>query len=428
MSGPRQRTISSEVSLEGVGLHSGEALRVTLTGSEPNTGIRFRRVDLDGSPEVPATVDHVVDTDRGTTLGAGEVLVRTVEHVLAAAWAAGLDNLVIDVDGPEMPIRDGSFADYLGALESAGPTDQDQEAAVVRVTAPVVLSGDCGQSYVASGAEGLRISATIDFEHTAIGRQFGSFTIDAEHFRDEVAPARTFGFKSDAEVLRARGLALGASLENTIVLDEDGVMNEGLRFRDEFLRHKVGDMVGDLALLGARLDAHIVAERPSHGGNVALVRALSEHDRTTTRRSSMDTTRIMEVLPHRYPMLMVDRIVEIVDGERITGLKNVTINEPFFQGHYPGHPVMPGVLIVEALAQTGGLLVMDKLEDVQDKVVYFMTMDEVKFRRPVVPGDTLMLEVEMVQSRPSVVRMRGRALVEGAVAAEAEFKARIMDR
>jgi UDP-3-O-[3-hydroxymyristoyl] N-acetylglucosamine deacetylase/3-hydroxyacyl-[acyl-carrier-protein] dehydratase len=427
MSGPRQRTITREAVLQGIGLHCGDPASVSFSGAAAGTGIRFKRADLEDTPEIPATLEHVVETERGTTLGAGEVRVRTVEHVLAAVMALHIDNLIISVDGPEVPIRDGSFSDFLSVLEDAGPASQEADARVLRPCRPVVVRGASGQSYVASGREGLRISATIDFDHAAIGRQFGAFDIDAEGFRTEVAAARTFGFKADAEALRARGLALGASLDNTVVLDDGGVMNDELRFRDEFVRHKVGDMVGDLCLLGSRLEAHIVAERPSHAGNVALARALAAQQRQTTRRSLMDTTRIMEVLPHRYPMLLVDRVVEIVNGERITGLKNVTINEPFFQGHYPGHPIMPGVLLVEALAQTGGLLVMNELEDLEGKVVYFMTVDDVKFRRPVVPGDTLMLEVEMVQSRGSVVRMRGKALVEGAVAAEAEFKARIMD-
>jgi UDP-3-O-[3-hydroxymyristoyl] N-acetylglucosamine deacetylase/3-hydroxyacyl-[acyl-carrier-protein] dehydratase len=396
--------------------------------ADPDTGLRFRRTDLDGSPEVPATLDHVVDTELGTTLGSGEARILTVEHVLASLSALGIDNAVIDVNGPEVPIRDGSCADYVTALDDAGATEQDAEAQVISVTTPVSIGGQEGQSYVATAGRGLRISATIDFEHVSIGRQFGSFLIDAEGFRADIASARTFGFKADADALRARGLALGASLENTVVLDEDGVMNEELRFEDEFLRHKVGDVAGDLALLGARLDAHIVAERPSHGGNVALAKALADHHRHTSRRSLMDTSRIMEVLPHRYPMLLVDRVVEFVDGERIVGIKNVTINEPFFQGHYPGHPIMPGVLIVEAMAQTGGLLLMEKVGDIEDKVVYFMTMDGVKFRRPVTPGDTMVLELEVVQFRREVCKMRGRAYVEGALAAEAEFMARIMDK
>jgi UDP-3-O-[3-hydroxymyristoyl] N-acetylglucosamine deacetylase/3-hydroxyacyl-[acyl-carrier-protein] dehydratase len=281
---------------------------------------------------------------------------------------------------------------------------------------------------VATRSDALRISATIDFAHPAIGRQFGSFAVDEDAFRRELAPARTFGFKADAEALRARGLARGASLENTVVLDEKGVMNDGLRFDDEFLRHKIGDIVGDLALLGARVRAHVVAERPSHKGNVALASALRAEQRRTAREPVLDAARIMQCLPHRYPMLLVDRVTEIEKGKRIVGLKNVTINEPFFQGHYPGHPIMPGVLIVEAMAQVGGLLLMNDLENADEKVVYFMTMDNVKFRRPVVPGDTLVFELEVLQLRRGVCKMRGRGLVEGKVAAEAEFMASIVDK
>jgi len=429
MSGPRQRTVARPVTLDGAGLHSGLPASVTFAPAPAGTGIRFRRTDLEGSPEVPATLDHVVDTERGTTLGVGEAQVRTVEHALAALWALGVDNVRVDVTGPEVPARDGSFADFVSALDETGLSEQDADARVVRVGAPLSVRGADGQSYAATGAELFTVSATIDFQHAAIGRQSGSFVIDPDRFRTEVAPARTFGFRKDAEALRARGLALGASMENTVVIDEHGVMNDGgLRFDDEFLRHKVGDLVGDLALLGARLGAHVVVERPSHEGNIKFAKAIMEQERQASRETLMDVTRIMEVLPHRYPMLMVDRIVEVVEGERIVGIKNVTINEPFFQGHYPGHPIMPGVLIVEAMAQTGGLLLMDKLDDPEKKVVYFMTMDEVKFRRPVTPGDTLTLEVELLQARRDVVRMKGHARVDGAVVAEAEFKARIMEK
>jgi len=426
--GARQRTVSRPVRLDGHGLHSGRPASLTISPAETGTGLRFRRMDLEGSPEISVDLEHVVETERGTTLGAGDARVLTVEHVLAALLALRIDNALLDLDGPEVPIRDGSFADWVDAIDEAGASEQDAPARFVSVRSPVIVTGPNGQSYKAVAGEGLTISATIDFEHPVIGRQHGSFSIDESSFRKELAPARTFGFRSEAEALRARGLALGASLENAVVLDESGVMNDGLRFEDEFLRHKIGDVAGDLALLGARLDAHILTERPSHGGNVELARAIMANDRQTSRSPVMDITRILEVLPHRYPMLLVDRVTEIVEGERIVGLKNVTINEPFFQGHYPGHPIMPGVLIIEAMAQTGGLLLMDKLEGVENKVVYFMTMDEVKFRRPVTPGDTLVFEVEVVQSRRDTVRMKGRALVEGAVAAEAIFMARIVDK
>jgi UDP-3-O-[3-hydroxymyristoyl] N-acetylglucosamine deacetylase / 3-hydroxyacyl-[acyl-carrier-protein] dehydratase len=428
MSGPSQRTVSRAITLEGAGVHSGVTASLTFSPADVGAGVRFRRSDLPGAPEVPADLDHVTGTELGTTLAVGEAKVMTVEHVLAALSALSIDNVLIDVSGPEVPSRDGSFKDFVAALDAACPVDQAAEAATLTLSGPVAVTPGSGQSYVATPAEGLHISTTIEFEHASIGRQFGSFLVDDVEFREAIAPARTFGFKADADALRARGLALGASLDNTVVLDDDGVLNDELRFQDEFLRHKVGDIVGDLALLGGRLQAHVVAERPSHGGNVALARALRAHRRYASREAVIDTARIMQFLPHRYPMLLVDRIIDVEDGKRIVGIKNVTINEPFFQGHYPGHPIMPGVLIVETMAQVGGLLLMETVPDAAKKVVYFMTMDNVKFRKPVTPGDTLVCELEVIQFRRGVCKMRGRGLVEGKLAAEAEFMASIVDR
>ncbi len=428
MSGTRQRTIGGEVTLDGIGVHSGESATLTFRPADAGTGLPFRRVDLEGRPESPADVDYVVGTELGTTLGRGDARVLTVEHVLAAVSGVGVDNLIVDVAGQEIPIRDGSFREYVSALDDAGVVEQDEEVEVLRLHGVVEAGGPGGQSkYVATPADELRISGTIDFEHPAVGRRYGSFLVNESVFRDELAAARTFGFKNDADALHARGLALGASLDNAVVLDDEGVMNDELRFEDEFLRHKVGDVVGDLALLGARLEAHVVAERPSHSGNVELARAIRRHVRLGTEPIA-DTARIMQFLPHRYPMLLVDRIVDFVEGQRIVGIKNVTINEPFFQGHFPGHPVMPGVLIVEAMAQCGGLLLMDQVEEPESKVVYFMTMDNVKFRRPVTPGDTLVFELDVIQLKKKMCRMAGRGVVAGNVVAEAEFMARIMDK
>ncbi len=427
MSVPQQNTIRGETTLDGVGVHSGESARLTFRSADPNSGRRFRRIDLPEAPELAADLDHVAGSELGTTLAVGEVQVRTVEHVLAALSACGVDNVIVELDGPEVPIRDGSFADFVAAIHDAGVVSQDADAHLLEVPTVVTAEVDGGASYVATPAPELRLSSTIDFDHPAIGRSFGSFLVDPVSFAEKIAPARTFGFEADADALRARGLALGASLDNTVVLGAEEVMNDALRFPDEFLRHKVGDLIGDLALLGGRLHGAIVAERPSHAGNVAFAKAI----RTAIRRAGppvADTTRIMEFLPHRYPMLLVDRIIDFESGKSITGIKNVTINEPFFQGHYPGHPIMPGVLIVEAMAQCGGLLLMDEVEDVESKVVYFMTMDNVKFRRPVTPGDQLVFELQIIQMRRNVCRIAGRGVVDGKVVAEAEFKARIMDR
>jgi len=429
MSDTKQRTVGAPLVLTGVGVHSGEAATLTVRPSGPDTGIRFRRVDLEGAPEIPADLDHVVGTDLGTSLGEGESRVMTVEHVLAALAANNIDNVVLDLEGPEPPIRDGSFAEYFDALVDAGLCDQDAPPRIVEIKEPLTVNLPSGESYVAAPSGDYRISATIDFEHPAIGRQYGSFGVTAQGFQTDIARARTFGFKKEADALHAQGLALGASLENTVVLDDDGVMNDCLRFDDEFLRHKVGDMVGDLGLLGARIRGHVVAERPSHRGNITLAKALDKHVRRRNHeRPIVDAQRIMQHLPHRYPMLLVDRIIEFETGKRIVGIKNVTINEPFFQGHYPGHPIMPGVLIIEAMAQVGGLLLMDSVENPEDKVVYFMSLDNVKWRRPVTPGDQIVFELEMIQFRRRVCRMRGLGTVDGHVVAEADLMARIVDR
>jgi UDP-3-O-[3-hydroxymyristoyl] N-acetylglucosamine deacetylase/3-hydroxyacyl-[acyl-carrier-protein] dehydratase len=281
--------------------------------------------------------------------------------------------------------------------------------------------------YHVTPREGLRLTVTIEWDHPLIGRQSGCYDVTPETFATELAAARTFGFEREAEELRERGLARGASPETAIVLTDQGVNGAELRWPDEFVRHKATDILGDLALLGGRLHADVVAFRPSHAGNVALARAIS---RTANRRAPAvaDIQDIMKVLPHRYPMLLVDRILEIEPGKRIVGIKNVTINEPFFQGHFPGHPVMPGVLIIEAMAQTGGMMLMDSVDDPESKVVYFMSIDGVKFRKPVIPGDQLRFELEMLKFRGKTCRMRGVAYVDGKPAAEAEMMAAIVDR
>jgi UDP-3-O-[3-hydroxymyristoyl] N-acetylglucosamine deacetylase/3-hydroxyacyl-[acyl-carrier-protein] dehydratase len=428
MTPPQQQTLAAEGSFEGTGLHTGEPARLRFLPAEPGTGIRFRRVDLEGHPEIPAMLDHVVSTDRGTSLGLGEARVHTVEHVLAAAAGLGVDNLQIEIDGPELPIGDGSFRPFMDIMARAGVAAQSEPARVLKVSGPLSVTGPAGANYVALPGAALRVSASIEFDHPVIGRQFRVLDITPEEFDSEISAARTFGFKKEAEALHARGLALGATLDNAIILDETGIASGELRFPDEFVRHKVGDLIGDISLLGARVQGHIIADRPSHAGNLELARALRESARQDNVRPIVDIQKIMQYLPHRYPMLLVDRVIEFEAGKRIVGLKNVTINEPFFQGHYPGHPIMPGVLIIEAMAQVGGLLLMDAIENPEDKVVYFMSLDNVKWRRPVTPGDQIRFELEMLQFRRHVCRMRGVGIVDGQVVAEAEMMARIVDR
>ncbi|HEY9384728.1 MAG TPA: UDP-3-O-acyl-N-acetylglucosamine deacetylase [Gemmatimonadales bacterium] len=421
-----RRTIAAEATLSGVGLHTGAATRVRCRPGRSEQGVVFRRVDLPGAPEIPARVSEVSDTERRTVIGTGAACIHTVEHLLAAVAALELDDLLIELDGPEPPILDGSFAPYLDLLEGAGIAALPGEPVCYEVCHPIDLSeGEAG--YAVRPAAGLRLSTMIEWSHPLIGRQSGSWEITPATFRAELAAARTFGFTSEVDALRERGLLKGATLQSAVVLSEDAVVGTTLRWPDEFLRHKTGDILGDLALVGGRVRAHITATRPSHRGNVALARAIV---RTTAQRGGrmLDIQRIMEVLPHRYPILLVDRILELTPRKRVVGIKNVTINDPFFQGHFPGHPIMPGVLIVEAMAQVGGMLLMEELLEGPPKVVYFMALDNVKFRRPVIPGDQLRSEVEIVQLRGRNCRLKGVAYVAGQVVAEAEMLARVVDR
>ena len=424
LSGAR-RTIAREATVRGVGLHLGKPCTLVFSPAPSGSGIVFHRSDRPDAPPTPARVEVAVDAERRTQLGQGDASLHTVEHVLAAVGALAIDDLCIVMDGAEPPIMDGSAAPFLEALRSAElvPNGGRPDWLVLRKSIRVV---DGDSIYEASPGSELTLDVSIDFPHPLIGRQAGSYRITPERFATELAGARTFGFLREVEWLHARGLAKGASTANALVLDDSRLVEATLRWPDEFVRHKAMDCVGDLVLAGGRLRAHIVAEKPSHRGTIALVRALVQH---AVREPAVYTIEdIMQVLPHRYPFLLVDRILEIEEGQRIVGLKNVTINEPFFQGHFPGHPIMPGVLIVEAMAQVGGMLLMGSIADPSSKVVYFMSLDNIKFRRPVRPGDQLRLALELVQQRGMTCRMKGVATVDGQVVAEAEMAAVVRDR
>jgi UDP-3-O-[3-hydroxymyristoyl] N-acetylglucosamine deacetylase / 3-hydroxyacyl-[acyl-carrier-protein] dehydratase len=427
--GNARRSIQRSQAVSGRGLHTGASTTATFLPGAPGAGIVFRRTDLPDKPEIPARITEVEALERRTAIGHGERTIHTVEHVLAAVAALEIDDLMIELTGPEPPILDGSVGPYFEALQKATPVDVEGEPIVLTVQAPfTVTEGDA--SYVVAPAKTLRLTVTIEFPHPLIGRQAGTFDITTERFGRELAPARTFGFASEVEALRAKGLIKGATASNAIVLDERGVVDGGqLRWPDEFVRHKAADIVGDLALTGARIRAHIVATRPSHVGNVALARAIARAAKRTGR-PAFDIGRILDILPHRYPFLLVDRIIEVEGDQRIVGIKNVTINEPFFQGHFPGHPIMPGVLIIEAMAQVGGMLLMSHFEgqNVEDKVVYFMSLDNVKFRRPVLPGDQIRFELEMIQFRGKTCKMKGAGYVDGQLVAEAEMMAIVTDK
>jgi UDP-3-O-[3-hydroxymyristoyl] N-acetylglucosamine deacetylase/3-hydroxyacyl-[acyl-carrier-protein] dehydratase len=421
-----RRTTAAPADVRGTGLHTGRPVAAHLMPAEAGTGIVFERADLPGASPIHATVDHVAGTERGVTLGAGDNVVHTVEHLLAAAHALQLDDLRVRVDGPELPAGDGSAAPFFEALRRAGRGELPGEAVTWRLQSPItVREGDA--TYLLAPADQLRLTVTIEWPHPLIGRQSRASDAIEETFATELAPARTFGFVRDAQALRAKGLALGASADNTILLNDNGLEGGTLRWPDEFVRHKTVDLLGDLALTGGRVSADVVAFRPSHAGNVAVARTLRRLA-NPGQPAVMGIEQILGVLPHRYPMLLVDRVIEVHGRERIVGIKNVTFNEPFFQGHFPGHPIMPGVLIIEAMAQVGGMLLMGAVDDPAGKVVYFMAIDGVKFRRPVVPGDQLRFELEMMQFRGRTCRMRGVGYVDGQPAAEAEMLARIVDR
>lgn len=420
-----RRTIVGEAMVEGVGLHLGRPCRLIFRPAPSGTGIVFRRIDRPDAAPIPARVEVAVEAERRTQLGTGEAALHTVEHVLAAVGGLAIDDLIIAMDGPEPPIMDGSAAPFLDALRSAGLTLQGgrPDWLVLRKSIRVV---DGDSVYDAHPCHGLGLEVSIDFPHPLIGAQRGQYMVTAGSFSRELAEARTFGFLHEVDALRGKGLIQGASTANAVVLDATGLVDTSLRWPDEFVRHKALDCVGDLVLAGARVRARIVAHKPSHRGTVALVRALVQH---AVREPAVYTVEdILQVLPHRYPFLLVDRILEIEEGKRIVGLKNVTINEPFFQGHFPGHPIMPGVLIIEAMAQVGGMLLMRSIEDPSSKVVYFMSLDNVKFRRPVKPGDQLRLELEVLQMRGTMSKMRGVAYVDGQVVTEAEMAAMVRDR
>lgn len=427
MSAATRRTLAGPASVQGTGLHTGRPCGVRLLPAESGSGIVFLRTDAPEPVPVRALPERVSATDRGVVLGTGDHAVQTVEHLLAAAVALGLDDLRVEADGPEIPAGDGSASALFEALRGAGTVDHDGQPVVWRVAAPLtVREGDA--EYVLAPASALRITVTVEWPHPSIGRQSGCYDATADGFAGALARARTFGFVAERESLQARGLALGASADNTILLTETGLAaGSSLRWPDEFARHKAVDLLGDLALAGGRIEAAVTAFRPSHAGNVAVARAV-RRVASMTAPPAMAIDQILGTLPHRYPMLLVDRIIEIHGRERIVGIKNVTFNEPFFQGHFPGHPVMPGVLIIEALAQAGGVLLMGSVDDPETKVVYFMTLDNVKFRRPVIPGDQLRFEIDVLQFRGRNCRIRGVAYVDGQPAAEAEMAARLIDR
>jgi len=437
----RQKTIARAVSISGVGLHTGKEVTMTFRPAPVNHGARFVRVDLAEPVEIVADITNTVDMEgsmRRTILEKGDVRISTVEHVLAALAGLGIDNVRIELNAEEPAEPDGSALPYVRLLREAGIQEQEAPRFFLRVDRPLALQEN-GIELVVLPHDGLRVSFTIQYDNRVIGTQHVNFEIDEASFGREIAPARTFALQSEVERLREMGLIKGGSHANAIVVNENEVeSDEALRFSDEFVRHKVLDLLGDLFLVGLPVKAHIMAHKAGHTANVKLAKILrkyaeEKHGPALKLRhevlsaSNVDINFIMKIMPHRYPFLLVDRIIELTET-RVVGIKNVTINEPFFIGHFPGHPIMPAVLIIEAMAQTGGILLLSSVDNPEGKLVYFMGIDDAKFRKPVLPGDTLRFELELIKLKARVCKMRGRAFVGGDLVAEADLLSMIVDR
>ncbi|MFZ5434260.1 MAG: bifunctional UDP-3-O-[3-hydroxymyristoyl] N-acetylglucosamine deacetylase/3-hydroxyacyl-ACP dehydratase [Calditrichota bacterium] len=459
----KQRTIEKTISLSGIGLHTGHTTHLTFLPAEPNSGIRFRRTDVESRIEIPALVDHVVEISRGTVLGRDGLKVHTVEHVLAAVSGLGIDNLMIDLSADEPPIMDGSAKPFVDALQKAGIVEQDAPRMYMEVEKTLTYhnEADAVDIVVVPSAE-FRITYMIDYTHPSIGTQYTSM-YSMDEFIHEFSAARTFCLLSETEQLKTRGLIQGGSLENAIVfvdrrltdadlgrliemfkldknitLGESTLDNRPLRFRNEPVRHKAMDLLGDLALVGVPIKGHVLVARGGHTSHVEVAKMLRkafETQQITRKYGSkggrgyvFDSRAIESLLPHTYPMLLVDRILELTPLEKVVGLKNVTRNEPYFNGHFPGQPVMPGVLIVETMGQTGGVLLLNSVENPESKIVMFTGLDNVKFRKTVIPGDQLQCTVTMSLFRRGLCKMRGEAHVDGVLVAEAEMTAVVVDR
>jgi UDP-3-O-[3-hydroxymyristoyl] N-acetylglucosamine deacetylase/3-hydroxyacyl-[acyl-carrier-protein] dehydratase len=432
-----QKTVKGEATVTGVGLHSGAQSRMTLSPAPVNTGLVFVVPGPDGDIEIPALVEHVIageDLVRATTLAKDGVKVHTVEHVLAALAGMGITNCYIRLEGGEPPVAScGSSRDYVEMIERAGVQDQGIPALYYKINRPVTYR-DGDVEVTAEPCDRFMVSFQIAYDDPAIGEQAATFEVRPWVFRDEIAPARTFALMRDVAHLQEIGLVKGGSYENALVFDDGELAgDQRRRFPDECVRHKILDLIGDLALLGMPIQGHVKARLSGHAANVAFARLLAKSERRLPRvypkrgAEGWDIASIMDIMPHRYPFLLVDRITGIEPGSRVKGLKNVTINEPFFQGHFPGHPIMPAVLIIEAMAQVGGVLLLSTVDDPRGKLVYFSGIDNARFRAPVTPGDQLEFELEMVKLRGPICKMRGTARVGDTVVAEADLMSTVVD-
>lgn len=423
-----QQTIAKSVTIKGTGLHTGRQVSVTFKPACVDAGISFVRTDLASKPVIRVGVEsltHRTGSLRCNCIGKDESAIQTVEHLLAALSGLGIHNIEIEIDGNEVPGFDGSSIPIYEALLGAGIKQQDKACLPIVVRTPIIIH-EGPASIMAFPAPEFKISYTLCYDHPLL-KDFMELTVSPESFKKELLGARTFCLEEEVEQLRSLGFGKGATYENTLVLGKDGVINNKLRFKNEFVRHKILDLTGDLYVLGRPICGHIIALKSGHSLNLQLVKKIMEQqtgpvtgDVNIEPGKGLDITQIMQILPHRDPFLFVDRILEIEPGKRIIGIKNVTVNDYFFRGHFPQRPVMPGVIILEAMAQVGGVMMLSKPEN-RGKLAFFMLINNAKFRKTVVPGDQLVFEVVSVKIKSKTGQVHGTATVDGTVVAEADL-------
>ena len=435
----KQKTIAKTFSLSGYGLHTGQAVTTIFKPALENAGITFFRVDLPDHPAVKIGVDTIrLDSGvpRCTTIGRGDIFIHTVEHLMSVLCALEIDNLAIQINAKEVPLLDGSSLEFLQAFKNAGIVEQDAQREWIQIKEPIVVSRN-GASITALPDPEYKVSYLLDYPHPLLRSQYYAVGVTSESFEKELAPCRTFCLPEDAQELRKNNLGLGANYKNTLVVGDKGVIDNKLRFPDEFCRHKVLDLIGDLYLLGKPIRGNIAAIKSGHNLNLELLKKIHQQQEHYAKhiffsntsfcdKTELDIGQIMKILPHRYPFLFLDRVTYLEKGKKIIAIKNVTINDNFFSGHFPTRQIMPGVLMVEALAQAAGILMLTKKEH-HGKVALFMAVDKVKFRKLVVPGEQLHLEVELIRDRSRTAQLRGIARVGDEVAVEAEMMFSFVD-
>ncbi len=438
MSAAVQHTLAGQATLEGTSLHTGQKVTLTLKPAPEGHGFKFRRVDLPDQPFINACVDKVQTVERATTLAEGSVKVHTVEHVISALTGMGVDNALIEMDANEPPIGDGSSRPFVELIKKVGTLAQNAPRKVWEIREPIHLETGDGTIITIVPCKTFKVSVTNVGPEGRFTQYFSS-EVNPTTYENEICAARTFVYYEDVKPLLDKGLIKGGSLESAVVIRGNEIMSkEPMRFTNEFARHKALDLIGDLMLSGVKILGHVIAVKPGHGPNTMMAAKLkTEYARMRSMvpaavsipdgESVLDINEVMKILPHRYPFLMVDRIVDCLGDSKCIAIKNVTINEPYFAGHFPGHPIMPGVLQLEAMAQVSSVLMLRKPEN-SGKIGYFMSADSVKWRRPVFPGDTLFIETEIIKMRGSIGQTRARCLVNGEVVSEAELKFALMDR